>query len=105
MGNHFNQINMNFLNQAKIEDNGDKKMSLVITIDSQNDGEVREDSQSVRSESDKSNQEPDIMVTAIESERRSKSLPNLHKLSVMKLEGSGSLPNLSELEGSRSLPN
>merc|ERR1711918_253814 len=32
-GNHFNQINMDFLNQAKIEDNGDEKMSLVITID------------------------------------------------------------------------
>merc|ERR1711988_1380106 len=60
--NHFNQINMDFLNQAKIEDNGDKKMSLVITIDTKNVGEVREmptvGPQSVRSESDNSNQEP-----------------------------------------------
>merc|ERR1712039_719928 len=39
MGNHFNhfnrfnQVNMDFLNQTKIDDNGDEKMALVITID------------------------------------------------------------------------
>jgi len=122
--NHFNQINMDFLNQAKIEDNGDKKLSLVITIDSQNVGEVREQEPVRRFQNPLSNLNasasvatdpsflsreqrprgggdrlgpkiPESPTFQKEPVRRSQSLSDLPGSSVEILQGSQSLSNLN----------
>merc|ERR1712141_756814 len=52
MGNHFNrfnQVNRDFLNQTMIDDNGDEKMALVITIDAATSSERRGSDGSVKS--------------------------------------------------------
>merc|ERR1711988_86449 len=60
MGNHFNlfnrfnQVNMDFLNQTKIDDNGDEKMALVITIDAATSSERSRSDGSERRGSDES---------------------------------------------------